>query len=165
RVRADRPRALPHHGAAHPGRLGRGRGLPAMNPGGSGAVAAVDLGATSGRVMIGYVGDGELRLEQVARFPNGPVEGPDGLHWDFSALYRHIVAGLREAFAREPGIASVGIDSWAVDYGLVSGDRLLAEPFHYRDERCATGVERVHAVAGFDRLYRRNGLQFLPFNT
>lgn len=136
-----------------------------MNPGGSGAVAAVDLGATSGRVMIGYVGDGELRLEQVARFPNGPVEGPDGLHWDFSALYRHIVAGLREACAREPGIASVGIDSWAVDYGLVSGDRLLAEPFHYRDQRCATGVERVHAVAGFDRLYRRNGLQFLPFNT
>lgn len=129
------------------------------------AVAAVDLGATSGRVMIGYVGDGALRLEQVARFPNGPVEGPDGLHWDFSALYRHIVEGLREAFAREPGIESVGIDSWAVDYGLVGGGRVLGEPFHYRDERCAAGVERVHETVPFDELYRRNGLQFLPFNT
>jgi len=129
------------------------------------AVAAVDLGATSGRVMIGYVGDGELRLEQVARFPNGPVSGPDGLHWDFSALYRHIVDGLRAALVREPGIASVGIDSWAVDYGLVSGEELLGEPFHYRDERCAAGVEKVHAVTPFADLYRRNGLQFLPFNT
>ncbi len=129
------------------------------------AVAAVDLGATSGRVMIGYVGDGELRLEQVARFPNGPVAGPDGLHWDFSALYRHILDGLRDAVAREPGIASVGIDSWAVDYGLVRGEELLGEPFHYRDERCADGVEKVHALAPFADLYRRNGLQFLPFNT
>lgn len=129
------------------------------------AVAAVDLGATSGRVMIGRVGDGILELESVARFPNGPVAGPDGLHWDFSALYGHIVEGLREAFRREPGIASIGIDSWAVDYGLVSGGRLVAEPFHYRDERTADGVEQVHARVPFAELYRRNGLQFLPFNT
>ena len=130
-----------------------------------GVVAAVDLGATSGRVMLGYVDDGMLRLEQVARFPNGPVPGPDGLHWDFSALYRHIVDGLAEAFRREPGIASIGIDSWAVDYGLVHGGELLAEPFHYRDERTARGVEAVHAETPFAELYRRNGLQFLPFNT
>ncbi|MGV9193780.1 rhamnulokinase [Microbacterium sp. MC2] len=129
------------------------------------AVAAVDLGATSGRVMIGYVGDGELRLEPVARFPNGPVEGPDGLHWDFTALYRHIGDGLREAITREPGIASVGIDSWAVDYGLIRDGLLRGEPFHYRDDRCATGVEKVHAEVPFAELYRRNGLQFLPFNT
>jgi rhamnulokinase len=131
----------------------------------SGVVAAVDLGATSGRVMLGYVGDGMLRLEQVARFPNGPVPGPDGLHWDFTALYRHIVEGLTEALRREPAIASIGIDSWAVDYGLVHGDQLLGEPFHYRDERTARGVETVHGAAAFDELYRRNGLQFLPFNT
>jgi len=130
-----------------------------------GVVAAVDLGATSGRVMLGYVDDGMLRLEQVARFPNGPVPGPDGLHWDFSALYRHIVEGLTEALRREPGIASIGIDSWAVDYGLVHGDELLGEPFHYRDERTARGVEAVHGEAPFEELYRRNGLQFLPFNT
>ncbi|WP_106815174.1 rhamnulokinase [Microbacterium timonense] len=130
-----------------------------------GVVAAVDLGATSGRVMLGYVADGMLRLEQVARFPNGPVPRPDGLHWDFTTLSRHIVDGLAEAFRREPAIASIGIDSWAVDYGLVHGEELLGEPFHYRDERTARGVECVHAVAGFDELYRRNGLQFLPFNT
>ncbi|GAA2976909.1 rhamnulokinase [Microbacterium terrae] len=131
-----------------------------------GVVAAVDLGATSGRVMLGFVGDGELRLEPVARFPNGPVEGPDGaLHWDFSALYRHVVEGLRDAVARERGIASVGIDSWAVDYGLVSGGEVQGEPFHYRDDRTVRGVEQVHAAVPFDELYRRNGLQFLPFNT
>lgn len=131
-----------------------------------GVVAAVDLGATSGRVMLGHVEDGMLRLEQVARFPNGPVPGPDGgLHWDFTALYRHILDGLAEAFRREPGIASIGIDSWAVDYGLVHGGELLGEPFHYRDERTARGVELVHREAPFDELYRRNGLQFLPFNT
>ncbi|WP_194409564.1 rhamnulokinase [Microbacterium cremeum] len=130
-----------------------------------GVVAAVDLGATSGRVMLGYVGDGMLRLEAVARFPNGPVAGADGLHWDFTALYRHILEGLAEAVRREPGIASVGIDSWAVDYGLVHGDELLGEPFHYRDDRAARGVEATHAVTPFEELYRRNGLQFLPFNT
>lgn len=131
-----------------------------------GVVAAVDLGATSGRVMLGYVDGGMLRLEQVARFPNGPVPGPDGgLHWDFTSLYRHILDGLAEAFRREPGIASIGIDSWAVDYGLVHGDELLGEPFHYRDERTARGVDAVHRVVPSEELYRRNGLQFLPFNT
>ncbi|WP_434810989.1 rhamnulokinase [Microbacterium sp. bgisy189] len=131
-----------------------------------GVVAAVDLGATSGRVMIGRVGDGVLELEQVARFPNGPVADADGsLHWDFSALRGHIVAGLREALRREPGIASIGIDSWAVDYGVIEGGELRGEPFHYRDERTTAGVEAVHAQVPFDELYRRNGLQFLPFNT
>ena len=129
------------------------------------AVAAVDLGATSGRVMIGRIGDGGLDLELVSRFPNGPVERADGLHWDFGALYEHVLEGLAEAVRREPAIESIGIDSWAVDYGLVKGTALLAEPFHYRDERTVRGVEEVHSVAPFAELYRRNGLQFLPFNT
>lgn len=131
----------------------------------AGVVAAIDLGATSGRVMLGYVDDSMLRLEQVARFPNGPVRGPDGLHWDFTALYRHVLNGLAEAVRREPSIASVGIDAWAVDYGLVHGDELLGDPFHYRDDRTLHGVETVHARAPFEELYSRNGLQFLPFNT
>ena len=83
------------------------------------AVAAVDLGATSGRVMIGRVGPDTLELELVSRFPNGPVEREDGLHWDFDALYGHIVDGLAETVRREPSIESIGIDSWAVDYGLL----------------------------------------------
>ena len=129
------------------------------------AVAAVDLGATSGRVMIGRIDDERLDLELVSRFPNGPVEREDGLHWDFAALYEHVVAGLVEAVRREPAIESIGIDSWAVDYGLLRGGELLAEPFHYRDERTARGVDEVHAIAPFSELYQRSGLQFLPFNT
>ncbi|UYO96605.1 rhamnulokinase [Microbacterium sp. M28] len=129
------------------------------------AVAAVDLGATSGRVMIGRVGTTTLDLELVSRFPNGPVERADGLHWDFDALYRHILDGLAEAVRREPAIESIGIDSWAVDYGLLRDGELLAEPFHYRDERTARGVSEVHDIAPLAELYRRNGLQFLPFNT
>jgi len=146
----------------------RAQPLPAARVGAAGpvrAVAAVDLGATSGRVMIGRVGGGVLELEQVARFSNGPVEREDGWHWDIEALWGHVRAGLAEALRREPSIESVGIDSWAVDYGLLRDGELVAEPFHYRDERTARGVDAVHAVVPFEELYRRNGLQFLPFNT
>ena len=129
------------------------------------AFAAVDLGATSGRVMIGRVGEGLLALEQVARFPNGPVRRPDGLHWDFEALMAHVVEGLAEAVRREPSIESIGIDTWAVDYGLLQDDALQGEPFHYRDDRGARGVDIVHALVPFAELYARNGLQFLPFTT
>lgn len=129
------------------------------------AVAAVDLGATSGRVMIGRIDENTLDLELVSRFPNGPVTHDDGLHWDFDALYGHVVAGLAEAVRREPAIESIGIDSWAVDYGLLRDGELLAQPFHYRDERSERGVAEVHALTPFEELYGRNGLQFLPFNT
>lgn len=129
------------------------------------AVAAVDLGATSGRVMLGYVGHDELQLVPVARFPNQPVRTVDGLHWNMLELYRSVLAGLGQALRQEPGVGSIGIDSWAVDYALLEGDRMLGVPFHYRDERTSHGVDLVHAVAGFDELYAANGLQFLPFNT
>ncbi len=108
---------------------------------------------------------GSAELEQVARFANGPVERADGWHWDVEALWTHVRAGLAEALRREPTIESVGIDSWAVDYGLLRDGELVAEPFHYRDERTARGVDAVHAIVPFEELYRRNGLQFLPFNT
>ncbi|BDZ54516.1 rhamnulokinase [Agromyces marinus] len=132
-----------------------------------GAVAAVDLGATSGRVVVGRVdqGAGRLELDHVARFPNGPVRMASGLHWDVAGLYRDLASGLADAFRREPAVASIGVDSWAVDYGLLRGDRLLGEPFHYRDARNEAAVESVHATVPFAELYRRNGLQFLPFNT
>jgi rhamnulokinase len=129
------------------------------------AFAAVDLGATSGRVMIGRVDEDRVDLELVSRFPNGPVEREDGLHWDFDALFENVVAGLADAVSREPGIESIGIDSWAVDYGLLRDGNLLAEPFHYRDGRTARGVDEVHAIVPFAELYGRNGLQFLHFNT
>ncbi|SEB45757.1 rhamnulokinase [Paramicrobacterium humi] len=128
-------------------------------------VAAIDLGATSGRVMLGHVGPNELRLEPVARFPNGPVALPDGLHLNLVELYRAITAGLREAASARSDIASIGIDSWAVDYGLLRDGRLLGVPFHYRDSRTDAAAARVHERVPFAELYAANGLQFLPFNT
>ncbi len=128
-------------------------------------VAAVDLGATSGRVMIGHVGHNELSVRPVARFPNGPVTHPDGLHWNVTALYEHALSGITAALADEPDIRSIGIDSWAVDYGLLRGGRMIAEPFHYRDARTAHGVAAVHSRIAPEELYARNGLQHLPFNT
>src|SRR3954447_2102994 len=124
-------------------------------------VAAVDLGASSGRVVLGRVGPDELSIETVARFPNGPVERPDGLHWDLPALYEAVLAGLR----RTTEIASIGVDSWAIDYGLLRRGELLDLPWCYRDPRSEAGVAAVHGKVSPEELYRRTGLQFLPFNT
>ena len=131
----------------------------------SAAVAAVDLGATSGRVMLGHVGHNELSVRPVARFPNTPVRTIDGLHWNILELYRNVVAGLGAAVREEPSIASVAVDSWAVDYALMRGGRMLGTPYHYRDDRNHAAVEETHALVGPDELYAANGLQFLPFNT
>lgn len=135
--------------------------------GSAGTVAAVDLGATSGRVILGRIDQraGTLELDHVARFANGPVHLASGLHWDLTGLYGALCRGLADAFRRDPAVASIGVDSWAVDYALLRSGRMLGEPFHYRDERNAPAVEAVHAVVPFAELYRRNGLQLLPFNT
>lgn len=129
------------------------------------AVAAVDLGATSGRVMLGYVDHDEISLRHVARFANTPVRTPDGLHWNILELYRNVVSGLGAAGREEPGLASVGVDAWAVDYALMRGGRMLGTPFHYRDDRTATGVAATNAIIDPTELYAINGLQFLPFNS
>ncbi|HJQ86880.1 MAG TPA: rhamnulokinase family protein [Propionibacteriaceae bacterium] len=131
----------------------------------SGYVAAVDLGATSGRVMLGHLGPDQVSLEEVHRFSNDPVRIPDGLHWNILELYRNILVGLRKAVTVQPDLAGVGIDSWAVDYGLVSGQRLINNPFHYRDDRTARGVDLVHKIADHAMLFATNGLQFQPFNS
>jgi rhamnulokinase len=136
-------------------------------------VVAVDLGASSGRVMVARVGADRLDLQEVHRFANEPVwlweSGRAGLHWDCVRLYSEIIRGLRQAresLAAGEQIASVGIDGWAVDYGLLGADgTLLGVPYCYRDERSAAGVEAVHALVPPAGLFRRNGLQFLPFNT
>jgi rhamnulokinase len=128
-------------------------------------VAAIDLGATSGRVIVGGLLDGKLRLEHVARFPNTPVRLTDGLHWDVLSLYSAAMHGLGEASRQSDGLVGAAVDAWAVDYGLLRGSRLLGNPYHYRDARNERGVAAVHAVIGPDELYRRNGLQHLPFNT
>ncbi|MCU1644071.1 MAG: rhaB [Nocardia sp.] len=140
-----------------------------MSPARTGQVAAVDLGATSGRVMLGTVGSGHLDIRQVARFANDPVQLWNGrraaLHWDITRLYTQVGAGLADAARQAPDLLGVGIDSWAVDYGLLRGGRLLGLPYHYRDTRTGAGVAAVHAAIEPSELYARNGLQFLPFTT
>lgn len=138
-----------------------------MNP--TLTAAAVDLGASSGRVMLARVGPGRLDLTEVHRFANVPVRLPDGLHWDVLRLFRDVLDGLASAGRACTGdevLRSVGIDSWAIDYGLLDGDgRLLGNPYHYRDGRTTGVATTVHATVGERELYDVTGLQFLPFNT
>ncbi|MEV7133923.1 rhamnulokinase family protein [Arthrobacter sp. NPDC093128] len=138
--------------------------------------AAVDIGASSGRVILGRVAagsagsEGKATLETVHRFPNGVVESDGGLRWDFDALFAEVLAGLaaaaRVAAERGETISSIGIDTWAVDYGLVNAaGELTAQPFSYRDDRSRAAVARVHQKLDPARLYATTGLQFLQFNT
>ncbi|WP_329577642.1 rhamnulokinase [Streptomyces sp. NBC_01361] len=125
--------------------------------------AAADLGATSGRVILGRVGPSHLDLTETHRFHNTPVRLQDGLRWDVLALYQGILDGLRAAGQ----VSSIGIDTWAVDYGLLDADGdLLGQPFHYRDTR-TEGVAAldVWPKIGPQELYQVTGLQHLPFNT
>ncbi|MFE9433449.1 rhamnulokinase family protein [Streptomyces sp. NPDC006640] len=124
--------------------------------------AAVDLGASSGRVMVGRVGPDTLHLTEAHRFANRPVRGPEGLRWDILALYAGVLDGLRAAGQ----VDSVGIDSWAVDYGLLDADgALLGNPVHYRDTRTEGVAEKVWATVSAAELYAATGLQYAPFNT
>ncbi|CAL9350715.1 rhamnulokinase family protein [Streptomyces sp. Tu 3180] len=124
--------------------------------------AAVDLGASSGRVMVGRVGPDSLELTEVNRFPNRPVRVPEGLRWDVLSLYAGVLDGLKAAGA----VDSVGIDSWAVDYGLLDADgALLGNPVHYRDSRTEGIAEEVWATVPAEELYAATGLQYAPFNT
>jgi rhamnulokinase len=131
-----------------------------------GTFAAVDLGASSGRVMAARVGPDRLDLHEVHRFPNRPVRTTGTLHWDVLGLYAGILDGLRAAGRDLGRLDGVGIDSWAVDHGLLDADgALLGNPVHYRDARHETAVPAVHAAVPADELYRVGGLQHLPFNT
>jgi len=124
--------------------------------------AAVDLGASSGRVMVGRVGPDSVELAEAHRFANRPVRVPEGLRWDVLSLYAGVLDGLRAAGQ----VDSVGIDSWAVDYGLLDADgALLGNPVHYRDSRTEGVAEKVWATVPAAELYAATGLQYAPFNT
>ena len=126
------------------------------------AYAAVDLGASSGRVMVGRVSPESLELTEAHRFANRPVRVPEGLRWDVLALYAGVLDGLRAAGQ----VDSVGIDSWAVDYGLLDADgALLGNPVHYRDARTDGVAEKVWASVPAAELYAATGVQYAPFNT
>ena len=131
---------------------------------------AVDLGAGSGRVFVAGMGPGELLLEEVRRFRYPPRLEDGCLRWDTSVILDEIRAGLADAAARARGlgrtIASVGVDSWGVDYGLVdAAGRLLENPVCYRDARTDGIMARVFERVPRDEIFARTGIQFLPFNT
>jgi rhamnulokinase len=129
------------------------------------AYLAVDLGAESGRAIVGRFDGERLQVEELHRFANVPVRLPDGLHWDAPALFRQACAGIVAAMRRGP-LESVAIDGWAVDFGLLDREQsLLGAPFHYRDERTTGMVERAAGQVPRDVIYASTGIQLMRYNT
>lgn len=126
---------------------------------------AIDIGASSGRHLVGWKEDGLLRTEEVYRFENGAKEQAGHFVWDIAALFSHVKAGIRAAFQKYPHIESLAIDTWAVDYVLMKGEREVLPCYAYRDGRTKAAVEEVHKRVLFADLYARTGIQFQPFNT
>ena len=128
-------------------------------------MAAVDLGAQSGRVAVGQFDGSRLALHEAHRFDNGPVSHGGSLRWDVERLRGDILDGLRAA-GRVASVDSLAVDSWAVDFGLLdSADELVEPPMHYRDARRAAAVPRVFGRIPARELYQRTGIQLLPINT
>ena len=128
-------------------------------------LVALDLGAESGRVAVGTFDGERLVVEDVHRFPNIPVALAGTLHWDFLRLFGEVAAGLRRAGSGGP-VASIGVDTWGVDFGLLDArGRLLANPVHYRDARTDGMPAAADALVPRTELYRATGIQFMPINT
>ena len=127
----------------------------------SAAYLAVDLGAESGRVVLGRFDGGRVSLEEIHRFPNTAVKLPDGLHWDILRILSEIKEGLAKA-AREVRVEGVGIDSWGVDFGLLDRDgALVSNPYHHRDSRTEGMVDEALRLASRKEIYGTTGIQFL----
>ena len=128
--------------------------------------AAVDLGAESGRVIVGRLSGERIDMREEHRFANAPVSLPDGLHWNVLSLFSEILTGLTRAAAGSDHLAGIGIDAWGVDYGLLDGSRrLLGLPFHYRDRRTEGMMELADERVPAPELYGRTGIQRMPINT
>lgn len=128
---------------------------------------AVDLGAESGRVMLGTVGGNKLGLQEVYRFSNGPVKEGAGLRWDFEKLFSEVKTGIAKAIKQsDDEVSGIGVDSWGVDYGLLGGDgRLLENPYHYRDNRTDGMLEKAFGLMTKRDIYESSGVQFMQINT
>ena len=123
---------------------------------------AADLGAESGRTVLGLFDGERLMAEEVRRFPNRPVEVGGTLHWDVLRLYADLVEGARTAGP----VDSIGIDTWGVDFGLLDrAGRLLGNPVHYRDLRTEGMIDRALRLVPREEIYARTGIQFIPINT
>jgi rhamnulokinase len=128
---------------------------------------AIDLGAESGRVMLGSIADGALTLEELHRFANAPVRLPTGLYWDTLRLFHEMQQGLAIAGReRKVAVDGLGIDTWGVDFGLLERDGALVDnPHHYRDSRNNGMLERTFATVSREKIFAHTGIQFMQFNT
>lgn len=127
---------------------------------------AFDLGAESGRALVGKFDGAKLALDVVHRFPNGAVQTLDTLHWDVLRLYGEMVAGLRKARADHGELASMGVDTWGVDFAFLGRDgTLLGNPRHYRDPHTETIVDQAFAKVARAEVFRQTGIQFMRFNS
>src|SRR5271165_1926107 len=127
---------------------------------------ALDLGAESGRGILGHFDGSRLALEEIHRFPNGPVRLLDTLYWDLPRLFEEIKSALRKAYANSSDLDGVGVDTWGPDFALIGrGNTLLGMPVHYRDARTNGMIELATRAISRERIYEITGVQFLPFNT
>lgn len=126
---------------------------------------AIDIGASSGRHIVGWLEDGKIQTKEVYRFPNGVTEKDGHLVWDMEALLGYVKSGIGEAQKQFPEIASLSIDTWGVDYVLMKGDREVMPVYAYRDSRTEAVIPKVHEKMPFSELYRHTGCQFQPFNS
>ena len=128
---------------------------------------AFDLGASSGRGILGILKDGKLELQEIHRFPNGHKEINGQLFWDYPALVKELKEGLKKALAITKDIAAIGVDTWGVDYVLFDKDtrEMKCLPYHYRDSRTEKYIDEIWNKVSRDDIYKRTGIQFMPFNT
>jgi rhamnulokinase len=126
---------------------------------------AIDAGASSGRHIVGWRENGELKTDEVYRFSNSIIDQDGFLTWDIERIFAEVRAGIRAAFKKHPNIESLSIDTWGVDYALLRNDKPVYPVFAYRDKRTEKIVSRVHECISFEELYKRTGIQYQPFNT
>ena len=126
---------------------------------------AIDIGASSGRHIIGYEEHGEIKTDEVYRFPNG-MDNVDGvLTWNVERLFSEVVSGIGVAFKKYPEIESLSIDTWGVDYVLMNEEEEILPVYAYRDSRTDAVIDEVHSLIPFKTLYEHTGIQFNKFNT
>ena len=128
---------------------------------------AVDLGAESGRVMLGIVSQEALELQEIHRFTNGPIQEGESLHWDFQKTLSEIKTGIKAAVQQAKGdVACIGVDSWGVDFGLLDENgQLLENPYHYRDSRTDGMLDKAFDMVEKRSIYDQTGIQFMQLNT
>ncbi len=126
---------------------------------------AIDIGASSGRHIVGWQENGQLCTREVYRFPNGVSQEDGHLVWDLDGLFFHVKEGIKQVFSQYPKVESLSIDTWGVDYVLLQGDKEVQPCYAYRDSRTEEFIPQLHSKVPFAELYAHTGCQFQPFNS